>query len=132
LHLELVEDLSVSAFGLVGGAISTAYGVWGISLLHALALEEKAHATNAFALPLAECRHQLLELGRPLDLEEHLIVVVSNLDVEVFRRLRLHGPFTRAVLVVIGHFLEIYQFGMSVDHHCVQRRVFTYFEYDGL
>lgn len=54
------------------------------------AIEEEAHAGEGLALTLAEGVHELLELGSTLDLEEHLVVVVGDLDVQV---LGLLGSF---------------------------------------
>lgn len=48
-----------------------------------LAIEKKSHRSRVLALSLAESIHQLLEFRTPLDLEEDLIVVVSDLDVQV-------------------------------------------------
>jgi len=50
---------------------------------HALTVEEKSARGNVFALAFAEGRHELLELGCLLDLEEDLVVAVRNLDVKV-------------------------------------------------
>lgn len=55
----------------------------GIVWLDALSVEEESHTLNALALTVAESIHQLLELGRALDLEEHLIVVVRHFDVQM-------------------------------------------------
>lgn len=54
------------------------------------AVEEEAHAGEGLALTLTEGVHELLQLGRTLDLEEHLVVVVGDLDVQM---LRLLGSF---------------------------------------
>ena len=81
-----------------------AYRVGGIIWLDSLALEKEAHRGDVLALALAEGAHELLQLGRLLYLEEDLVVVVSDLDVQV---LRLGGGLLAlrpggAVLVVFG------------------------------
>ena len=71
-----------------------------------LALEEEPDRGGRLALALAEGRHELLELGAALDLEEDLVVVVGHLDVEVLARCRRHvaaGRHGAAVLGVVGH-----------------------------
>jgi hypothetical protein len=83
------------------------HGIRGIARLHALALEEEPDRVERLALPLAERRHELLQLGAALDLEKHLVVVVRHLDVEVLGRagsVRAHAGLARAsVLGVVCH-----------------------------
>jgi hypothetical protein len=70
--------------------------------LNAAAIEEKPDRSRGFALPLAESVHELLQGCCTLDLEENLIVVVSDLDVEVFTltsAFRLLGRTGTAVVV---------------------------------
>lgn len=57
--------------------------VRGIRRLHSRAVEQEPHRVEGLALALAKGRHELLELGAALDLEEDLVVVVGDLDVEV-------------------------------------------------
>ena len=47
------------------------------------AWEQESDRVGSLALPLAERIHQFLQRRCPLDLEEHLVVVICNLDVEV-------------------------------------------------
>ena len=61
-----------------------AYRVGAVSCLYAAAVEEKSDGVGSLALSLAEGVHQLLQGGGALDFEEDLIVVVGNLDVEMF------------------------------------------------
>lgn len=59
-------------------------------------------------MPLAKSIHELLELGGPLDLEEDLVVIVSNLDVQVLRGtgvFRLAWATRAAVFVGARHFV---------------------------
>lgn len=81
-----------------------AYRVRGIRGLDSRAVEQEAHRVERLALALAKGRHELLELGAALDLEEDLIVVVRDFDVEVLgvggRVLAIGGGL---VVVVFGH-----------------------------
>lgn len=61
------------------------YSVWGVLRTNSRTVEEEADGSLLLALTLTEGVHQLLQLGRALDLEEDLIVVVGDLDVEVLR-----------------------------------------------
>lgn len=65
--------------------------------VHSRAVEKEANAGEGLALALAEGVHELLELGGALDLEEHLVVVVGDLDVQVLGLL-----LGRLVLVASG------------------------------
>lgn len=56
--------------------------------VHSVAVVEEAHGVRALAGTLAKGVHELLELGGALDLEEHLVVVVGDLDVQVLGLLR--------------------------------------------
>lgn len=60
------------------------YRVWVVLWCDALSVEEESHATDVLSLAITECVHQLAEGGCALDLEEDLIVVVGNLDVQMF------------------------------------------------
>ena len=62
------------------------YTLWRILGRHSSAVEQKPAAGERLALAVAEGVHQLLQLRRLLDLEEHLVVVVRHLDVEVLGR----------------------------------------------
>jgi hypothetical protein len=63
--------------------------VWSVWRIHPLPIEEKATGLDRLALPFAEGIHELLQLRRPLDLEEDFVVVVGDFDVDVARLLRL-------------------------------------------
>lgn len=67
-----------------------------------LTIEEKPDCLRIFALSIAEGVHQLLEFRTPLYLEEDLIVIICDLDVEVFGSLWLLLCTIRR-LVLIGH-----------------------------
>jgi len=54
------------------------YLVRGVSLLDSLAIVKETHTSDALSLTLAVCLHQLLQLCRPLDLEEHLRLVLIH------------------------------------------------------
>lgn len=62
------------------------YSVWGILRPYTGAVEQEPNGRHLLSLTVTERIHQLFELCRPLDLEEHFVVVVRHLDVEV-----LHG-----------------------------------------
>ena len=67
---------------------STTYIVWSIWRIHPLSIEEEAAALRCLALPLTERIHELLQLRGSLDLEEHFVVVVCDLDVDMAWLLR--------------------------------------------
>lgn len=73
-----------------------------ISRLDSGALEEEAARGDGLALPLAKGRHELLQLGGSLDLEEDLVVVVADFDVQVLRVGRLFGLGGRASVLIFG------------------------------
>ena len=62
------------------------YSIWVVGGPNTSALEQESHAGDVLALAVAEGVHELTQLGRALDLEEDLIVVVGDLDVQVLRR----------------------------------------------
>lgn len=78
---------------------SDTYRIGVVRRLHSLSVEEKSDALHVLSLAIAESVHELAELGCALDLEEDLVVVVRDLDVEMFLLaifgLLLHG---RAVI----------------------------------
>lgn len=61
----------------------------GVGLSDASAIEKESHALKPLARTLTKGIHKLFELRRLLDLEKDLVVVVSHLDVEMLRLLRL-------------------------------------------
>lgn len=65
------------------GCHARTYRIGCIFRAHTGAIEKKADRRRLLSLPFAERVHQLLQLGCALDLEEHFIVVVGHLDVEV-------------------------------------------------
>lgn len=74
------------------------YGVRSVLGANSCTIEEEANSRRLLSLTLAEGVHQLLKLGRALDLEEDFVVVVRNLDVEVLcgsRGFLLGGHFGR-------------------------------------
>jgi hypothetical protein len=52
--------------------------------LHTTTIEEEADGVGSLALSLTEGIHELLQGSGSLDLEEDLIVIVGDLDVEMF------------------------------------------------
>ena len=59
------------------------YRFWTVGGLHTATVKEESDRGGSFALSFAEGIHQLLEGGRPLDLEEDFVVVVGHFDVEM-------------------------------------------------
>lgn len=51
---------------------------------HPLPIEQKAHTLWMLALAFTECIHEFLERCRSLDLKEDFVIIVGDLDVEVF------------------------------------------------
>lgn len=80
------------------------HNLWSVGCVHALAVEQEAHTLRSLALSVAEGVHELLELCRSLDLEEHFVASIRHLDVQVFagRLLRI-GLICRRGAVVFGH-----------------------------
>lgn len=74
------------------------YSIRRIFWPHASTVEEKTHGGHLFALTLAERVHELFEWRRSLDLEKDLVVVIGDLNIQVFRRGR---RFARGGIV--GH-----------------------------
>lgn len=81
------------------------YRVGGVALLNSLALEQETHGLDVLALSFAKGSHQLLKLSGTLDLEEHFVVVVRDLDVQVLATGRGVLSLSRraAALVLAGH-----------------------------
>lgn len=80
-----------------------AYRVRSVGGLHALALEDESDGSKRLSLAIAEGIHELLKLGRALDLEEDFVVVVRHLDVEVLGVGRLAGGASgRTTVLVFG------------------------------
>lgn len=71
------------------------YRIRVVRWLHPLAVKEETDASHVLALAIAKGVHELAKLGGALDFEENLIVVVGDLDVQVFLLsvlgLLLHG-----------------------------------------
>ena len=59
------------------------YSVRAIRRLHSAAVEQETDRVRSLALPLAERVHQFLEGCCPLDLEEHLVIVIRDFDIEM-------------------------------------------------
>lgn len=59
--------------------------IWAIARIDARSIKQEANGCHLLALAIAESIHELLESGGSLDLEEDLVVVICDLDVEVFR-----------------------------------------------
>ena len=81
------------------------YCVWTIRRLNTTSVEEKSDRIGRLSLSLAEGIHKLLQLSGPLDLEEHLVVVVGDLDIEMLAGTSfwlLLGTRT-AIIIRAGH-----------------------------
>lgn len=59
------------------------HSIWAICRLNARTVEQEANRGRTLALAITESIHEFLQGSGALDLEEHLVVVVRNLDVEV-------------------------------------------------
>lgn len=83
-----------------GGVIGkgTTYRIRVVLGRHTLAVEEKPDAGNVLSLAVAKGVHELAEGRGALDLEKHLVVVVRDLDVQVFALAAVLG----LVLHVVG------------------------------
>jgi hypothetical protein len=70
-----------------------------------LAVEQKSNAGNVLSLAVAKGIHELSEGGGTLNLEKHLVVVVRDLDVQVFALPAVLGLVLHVVGgAVLGHF----------------------------
>jgi hypothetical protein len=56
-----------------------------------LTVEEKSYTANVLSLTVAEGVHELSEGGGALDLEEHLVVVIRDLDVQMLALATVFG-----------------------------------------
>lgn len=89
---------------LEGVAILHVKRVWVVLGSDTLAVEEKSDAGNVLALAVAEGVHELSQGRGALDLEKHLVVVVRNLDVQVFALAAVLGLLLHVVGgTVLGH-----------------------------
>lgn len=81
------------------------YSLRAICWLDTTSIEQEPDGGSSLALTLTEGIHQLLQLSGPLDLEEHLVVVICNLDVQVLAgaTLGLLGRTWAAIIVRAGH-----------------------------
>ena len=68
------------------------YRVRAIARVDTNAIKQEANCIGHLALTVAERIHELLELGSPLDLEEHLVVVIGDFDVQVLRGTLVFWP----------------------------------------
>lgn len=68
---------------LKGIAILHLEPIGGIGSLDPFSVEEKADGAGFLSVALAEDCHELLQLGRFLDLEHELVVIIGDLDVQV-------------------------------------------------
>ena len=66
--------------------------VGAVSWVDTDAIEQEAYCIRHLALAVAESIHELFELSGPLYLEEHFVVVIRDLDVEVLRGALLLWP----------------------------------------
>ncbi len=75
------------------------YSVRRVLRSHSGAVKKETDGGGLLSLPFTEGIHEFLQLSRPLDLEENLIVVISDLDVEVLDS----ASWGLASLWCIGH-----------------------------
>jgi len=75
--LDTATDLLLVNFE--GVAVRHVKCIWTIRRLNTTSVEEKSDRIGRLSLSLAEGIHKLLQLSGPLDLEEHLVVVVGTL-----------------------------------------------------
>lgn len=61
-----------------------AYGIWTIRLCNSCAIEQESDGLAILPRSVAESIHQLFKLGRAFDLEENFIVIIRDLNVEMF------------------------------------------------
>lgn len=80
-HVELVDISHHSS----DGRKWYTYGVGSVLGANSCTVEQEANGSHLLPLTLTEGVHQLLQLGRALDLKEDLIIVVGDLNVEVLR-----------------------------------------------
>lgn len=72
------------------------------------AFKEKPYRAQRLALALAKGGHQLLQLGRSLDLEKDFVVIVRDLNVEMLGvGWRLGGATCWASVLVLGRHLVL-------------------------
>lgn len=75
------------------------YSVRRVLRSHSGAVKKETDGGGLLSLPFTEGIHEFLQLSRPLDLEENLIVVIGDLDVEVLDS----ASWGLASLWCIGH-----------------------------
>jgi hypothetical protein len=83
------------------GSITT-YSLGRVATHDSGSIEQEAHAVGRFALAIAKRVHQFLQLGGALNLEEHLVVSVGDLDVEMLVGIAGLG-LGRGGSVSVGH-----------------------------
>jgi hypothetical protein len=76
-------------------AVDHTYRIWVVLRSYALAIEEESYTLDVLSLAVAEGVHELSEGGGALDLEEHLVVVIGNLDVQVLALATVLGLLLR-------------------------------------
>lgn len=59
------------------------YSIRRILWSHASPVKQEADSRHLLSLSLAEGIHQLLQLGRPLDLKKDLVIVIRDLNIKV-------------------------------------------------
>jgi hypothetical protein len=82
------------------------YRVWVVLRPNTLTVEEESYTADVLSLTVAEGVHELSEGGGALDLEEHLVVVIRDLDVQVLALttvLRLLLGLAIVWRTVVGH-----------------------------
>lgn len=77
------KDTQISIYRALATDRIKTYSFRRVRGLDTRTLEQESARGDGLALAFAEGSHELLELGGPLDLEEHLVVVIGDLDVEV-------------------------------------------------
>jgi len=82
--------------------------IWTIRSLYTTAIKEEADGVGGLALSLTEGIHEFLQGSGALNLEEDLVVVVSDLDVEMFAdggAFWLFGRAGASVIIRSRHFV---------------------------
>jgi hypothetical protein len=79
--------------------------------LNTTSIKQETDGVGSLALPLTEGIHKLLQGCGSLDLEKDLVVIVGDLDVEMFAgggiALRLLGHARASVLIRSRHFVYV-------------------------
>jgi len=95
----------------MGKTIEKTYAIRTVCRVDTSSIEEKANAAGLLPLAITERIHELLKSRCTLDLEEDLIVVVCDLNVEMFRCWSFLWFARPRRSVVVGHCGKVYRSG---------------------